>query len=349
MTRLLDLGSSRPASVPAFLAGCFVRRDLGRRAIGAVYLARQLAFNRYVALETMRPQWAQSPAFVSLFTREAYAAAQLSHHHIAPIHDFGEDKHVIYFITEFVEGKTLGSLVRERERFEFVEAVAYVLQAARGLRFAHDQNMFHRDLNPEVLVVNPQGLVKILDLGLSKTPDAAAAEEAAYISKPAAAAAPLPSAQATLPSIAIGTPGYMAPELATNPALAGPRTDIYSLGCTLYFLLTGRPPFEGRTAAEILNQQQTQPILPPDLGVRSLPKALSAVVLKMAARRPSERYGDMTEVIRDLEAVLGISSTTPISAPKSSRGSSNRTQSPGTSLHPPDFAPKSPPPFSRVA
>ena len=119
-----------------------------------------------------------------------------------------------------------------------------MLQAARGLKCAHDQNMFHRDLSPEVLIVDRQGLVKVVDLGLAKTPDADAAEEAVLSGKPIAVAPS--SGQTTLPSISIGTPGYMAPELANNPAGAGPRTDIYSLGCTLYFLLTGQPPFEGK-------------------------------------------------------------------------------------------------------
>ncbi len=135
MTRLLDLGSSRPASVPAFLGGCFVRRDLGRRAIGAVYLARQLAFNRHVALETMRPQWAQSPTFVSLVhPRGLRRGTALAPSHRADPRLRRRQGHVIYFITEFVDGKTLGSLVRDRERLDFVEAVAYVLQAARGLK-----------------------------------------------------------------------------------------------------------------------------------------------------------------------------------------------------------------------
>ena len=103
----------------------------------------------------------------------------------------------------------------------------------------------------------------------------------------------------------------MAPELAANPAAVGPRTDIYSLGCTLYFLLTGRPPFEGRTAVEILDQQENQPLIPPDGRVESVPKSLSAIVLKMVARRPADRHADIADLIRDLEAHLGISSTGP--------------------------------------
>jgi eukaryotic-like serine/threonine-protein kinase len=309
VTSPLHLGSPRPAGVPAFLGGCLVRRELARRNIGPVYLARQLAFDRDVALGVMKPQWAGSATFVARFTREAYAAAQLSHHHIASIYEFGEEKGIVYFNTEFVDGRSLGDMARDNHGPEFVEAVGYVLQAARGLKCAHDQNMFHRDLSPETLVVGRHGLVKVVDLGLGKTPDADLAEEAALSGKPTAAASE--SGQTTLPSISLGTPGYAAPELAANPAGVGPRTDIYSLGCTLYFLLTGRPPFEGRTAVEILNQQQNQPLVPPDECVKSVPKSLWAIVLKMTARKPEDRHADMGDVIRDLEAALGISSAGP--------------------------------------
>ena len=171
--------------------------------------------------------------------------------------------------------------------------------------------MFHRDLSPETLVASGVGLVKVLDLGLAKTPDADEAEETALSGKPSAV--PPSSSQTTQPRVAIGTLGYMAPELAANPAAVGPRTDIYSLGCTLYFLLTGRPPFEGRTAVEILDQQENQPLIPPDGRVESVPKSLSAIVLKMVARRPADRHADIADLIRDLEAHLGISSTGPIS------------------------------------
>jgi eukaryotic-like serine/threonine-protein kinase len=304
VTDPLQLDSSLPATVPAFLGRCFVRRELARRTIGPIYLARQLTFNRDVALEVMKPQWAGSATFVARFTREAYAAAQLSHQHLASIYDFGEEKGVIYFNTEFVDGKSLGDLARDNQGLEGALAVGYVLQAARGLKCAHDQNVFHRDLSPETLVVGRQGLVKVVDLGLAKTPDADLAEEAALSGKPTGAASS--SGQTTLPSISIGTLGYKAPELAANPAGVGPRTDIYSLGCTLYFLLSGRPPFEGRTAVEILNQQQNQPLVSPDERVKSVPKSLSAIVLKMAARKPEDRHADMGDVIRDLEANLGI-------------------------------------------
>ena len=122
---------------------------LGRGGMGAVYLARQLSLNRNVALKVMKPQWASNATFVARFTREAYAAAQLTHHNVVQIYDFGQDKGTTYFSMEFVQGQTLGSLLREKRRLDVEEAAGYVLQAARGLKCAHDQSMIHRDIKPE--------------------------------------------------------------------------------------------------------------------------------------------------------------------------------------------------------
>ena len=160
--------------------------------MGAVYLARQISLNRNVALKVMKPLWAANSTFVARFTREAYAAAQLTHHNVVQIYDFGEDKGTTYFSMEFVEGQTLGALVREKERLDVEEAVGYVLQAARGLKCAHDQSMVHRDIKPDNLLLNRQGVVKVADLGLVKTPEAAEAEEAAAAAKPAAGTSTAP-------------------------------------------------------------------------------------------------------------------------------------------------------------
>jgi serine/threonine protein kinase len=310
-----NLGSARPAGVPAILGGYHILRELGRGGMGAVYLARQISLNRNVALKVMKPFWAANSTFVVRFTREAYAAAQLTHHNVVQIYDFGEDKGTTYFSMEFVEGQSLAGLLREKQRLDVEEAVGYALQAARGLKCAHDQSMVHRDIKPDNLLLNRQGVVKVADLGLVKTPEAAEAEEAADAARPAAGTSSALSASSsshiTQTNVAIGTPTYMAPEQAQDAANVDPRADIYSLGCTLYVLLTGRPPFEGRTVLEILSKHQTQAIIPPDVMVNRVPKALSAIILKMVAKKPDERYSDLGDVIRDLEAFLGVSSTGP--------------------------------------
>ena len=166
--------------------------------------------------------------------------------------------------------------------------------------------MFHRDLSPEALVLDRLGLIKVVDLGLAKTPEQAEAEEAVLTGKQVARSTRFRQCNAAL-SIDRNA-GLQAPELSENPAGAGPRTDIYSLGCTFYFLLAGRPPFEGTSTALSVHRQQTEPNAPPDEPVDSVPKALWAITARMTARRPEERYSGMGDVIRDLEGVLGVSS-----------------------------------------
>ncbi len=300
------------SDMPSMLGGYKLLKELGRGGMGAVYLARQLSLNRQVALKVMKPQWASDAAFVARFTREAYAAAQLTHHNVVQIYDFGEDKGTTFFSMEFVEGQTLGALLKEKTRLDADEAVGYVLQAARGLKFAHDQSMIHRDIKPDNLLLNRDGIVKVADLGLVKTPEFAEAEAAR--DKAGIALLPVssdPASQITMANVAMGTPAFMAPEQAKDAARVDARADIYSLGCTLYILVTGRPPFEGKTVVEILSKHQTEPITPPDLVAKRVPKALSEIILKMTAKKPEDRFSDLGDVIRALENYLGISTTGP--------------------------------------
>lgn len=295
------------------LGGYDVIQRLGQGGMGAVYLARQLSLDRNVALKTLWPQLASDPQFVSRFTREAYAAAQLSHHNVVQIHDIGVDRSAggddtNYFSMEFVEGRTLADLVKETGKLDPEAAVGYVLQAARGLKFAHDHGLIHRDVKPENLLLNEQGVVKVADLGLVKR--AGVAESAIGGVSPATAAA---SPATTQTSISMGTPAYMPPEQARDAATVDARADVYSLGCTLYDLLTGHPPFTGRTAAEVITKHSNEPAVPPDRLERHVPGALSVIVMKMMAKRPEDRYQTMSEVIGSLEGWLGIESGKPFS------------------------------------
>jgi hypothetical protein len=286
--------------LPETLGGYQLLKELGRGGMGAVYLARQLSLDRKVALKVMKPQLAGNPSFMARFTREAHAAAQLVHHNIVAIYDVGSDRGFHYFSMEYVEGPSLGDLVRRQGPLPAEVAVGYVLQAARGLKYGHDRGMVHRDVKPDNLLLNDQGIVKVADLGLVKTLGAAEA------AGPPVALPAGPVGDLTLAHTAVGTPNYMAPEQARDSTRVDARADVYSLGCTLYFLVTGRPPFGGGTALEVLTRHAFEPIVPPDALVQGLPKALSDVVLKMVAKKPQERYADMGEVIRVLEGFLGV-------------------------------------------
>ena len=143
---------------------------LGKGGMGAVLLGRQLSLDRKVALKVMHPEIAENPSFVARFTREAYAAAQLTHHNVVQIYDIGEDKGQHFFSMEFVAGRSLMDLLHEQGRVGPEAAVGYTLQAARGLRQGHNQGMVHRDVKPANLLMNGEGIVKVADLGLVKLP-----------------------------------------------------------------------------------------------------------------------------------------------------------------------------------
>jgi hypothetical protein len=298
--------------MPSSLGGYSIVKMLGKGGMGAVYLARQVSLDRNVALKVMNPQWAKDPAFLARFTREAYAAAQLVHHNIVQIYDIGEDHDTPFFSMEFVQGKNLGEVTGSQGKLDVDEAVGYVLQAARGLKFAHDQGMVHRDIKPDNLMLNDQGIVKVADLGLVKTAGLAASEDGdSGGSQPTALTGLASLASVTNVGVAMGTPSYMAPEQGRNAATVDHRADIYSLGCTLYVMLTGRPPFQGKSALEVMTKHLTEPVIPPELIAKRVPKELSAILLKMLAKKPEDRYADLGAVIADLEKFLGVTSSGP--------------------------------------
>ncbi|MBY0458573.1 MAG: serine/threonine protein kinase, partial [Gemmataceae bacterium] len=157
--------------------GYAVEREIGRGGMGTVYLATQLSLDRPVALKVMSRRWAKDPIFVARFTREAFAAAQLSHPNIVQIHDIGEVEGARFFSMEYVRGKSLSDLLRVQGKLDPETAVGYILQAARGLKHAHDRGMIHRDVKPDNLLLDEQGLVKVADLGLVKTPATTRADD----------------------------------------------------------------------------------------------------------------------------------------------------------------------------
>ena len=247
-------------NLPERLGGYQIIKELGRGGMGAVYLARQLSLDRKVALKVMDPRWASNPAFMARFTREAYAAAQLVHHNVVQVYDIGADQGISYFSMEFVEGQSLGELIKKQGKLDPPTAVAYTMQAARGLKFGHDRGLIHRDIKPDNLMVNDQGIVKVADLGLVKTPEMIASDDAPAATPPGPdgkklkTVAEVASGSVTVAGTAMGTPAYMSPEQARDAAHVDARADIYSLGCTFYAMLTGTPPFTGKTLLDVLSK-----------------------------------------------------------------------------------------------
>lgn len=302
-------GASRPKasqSIPERLGGYRILDELGQGAMGAVYRANQISLDREVALKTILPRYAREPRMIARFTREAYAAAQISHHNVVQIHDLGCDAGTYFFAMEFVPGRPLSDVLKEHGKLDATIAVSYILQAARGLQAAHSHGMVHRDVKPANLLISDDGIIKVADLGLVKVLNADDIDITDITDVGSLAAA---KADITLANVAMGTAAFMAPEQADNATAVDHRADVYSLGCTLYVLLTGMAPFQGTTALEVITKHRTEPVVRPDAVVSRIPKDLSDIVLRMVTKRPIDRPDNMGQVIEDLETFLGVSST----------------------------------------
>jgi len=288
--------------------GSYVLLDeIGSGGMGDVYLARHRSMNRTVALKILPPSAVDSPEAVKRFQREVEAAAKLEHPNIVTAHDAGEDAGIHYLVMQYVAGEDLASILKHQGPLSFETAVDYIVQAARGLQYAHERGVIHRDLKPANLLLNDQGAVKILDMGLARFAEATADEREQR---------PADNADAdddglTRRGQVMGTPDYMAPEQAEDTRRADHRADVYSLGCTLYRLITGRPVYPAETGMKKIFAHREQPI-PSILDSRpACPPSLNAVFQKMVAKRPGDRHQSMAEVIAALGTCLHEAPVTP--------------------------------------
>ena len=287
------------------LGGYRIVKEIGAGGMGSVYLARQISLDRPCALKTIQAHWAQNPRVIARFIREAYAAAQLTHHNVVQIYDLGQDGGTNFFSMELVSGGSLDDQLKAKGKLPPKLAATFILQASRGLKFAHDHGMVHRDIKPANLMITSDGLVKIADMGLVKTPNA---DDSSIDGDGDVQSMMLASArsQVTAFGSSMGTPAYMAPEQSADAASVDKRADIYSLGCTFYALLTGRPPFDGNTLLEVITKHRTEKLVRPERVITGLPTALGDVIEKMTEKKPEDRYQDLGDVINDLEVYLEL-------------------------------------------
>jgi hypothetical protein len=280
--------------------------------MGTVWLARQLSLDRDVAVKVLRPSLADDPQFVYRFTQEALAAAQLVHHHVVQVYDCGSDKGVHFFSMELVDDESLASRVEREGRMDAEVAAGYILQAARGLKFAHDRGMVHRDIKPDNLLLNRNGIVKVADLGLVKQALVEHTRQRRLAQRSEASASSSGASDSSLERT-MGTPAYMAPEQFEDSSAVDARADIYSLGCTLYHLLTGQPPFQADSLVGVMSLHMLEPPVSPSERAPRVPVFLSQLVLRMMAKRAQERPAHIDDVIQALEAFLGIDSAAAFS------------------------------------
>ena len=280
-------------------------KELGAGGMGSVYLAKQISLDRSCALKTIQAKWAENPRVIARFIREAYAAAQLTHHNVVQIYDLGVDGSTNFFSMELVSGGSLDDQLKAKGKLPPKLAATLILQASRGLKFAHDHGMVHRDIKPANLMMTSDGMVKVADMGLVKTQSAEelSADEASDVQSMVLASA---RSQVTALGSSMGTPAYMSPEQSADATNVDKRADIYSLGCTFYALLTGRPPFDGNTLLEVITKHRSEKMIRPERIITGLPIVLGDVIEKMTAKSPDDRYQDLEELIHDLEVYLEL-------------------------------------------
>lgn len=271
-----------------FLGKYLVLDKLGQGGMGMVFKARHRTMNRIVAVKVLPSAATKSPENVQRFQREVQAAARLTHPNIVAAYDAGEANKTHFLVMEFVDGRDLSQVVKKQGPLPVEKAVECILQAANGLMAAHLSGIVHRDIKPANLLLDQEGTVKILDMGLARLDDGDA------------------NSGMTQTGTIMGTVDYMSPEQAMNTKSADARADIYSLGCSLYFLLAGKAPYHGESLMERLMAHREQPT--PKLGdaCPDVTPALENVYTKMMAKSPAERYQTMAEVVRDLQTCLTV-------------------------------------------
>jgi eukaryotic-like serine/threonine-protein kinase len=269
-----------------------IGRFLGAGGMGLVYQAEHRLMGRVVALKIIHQHLIQHPRVIERFRLEVKAAARLSHPNIVAAYDAEHAGDVHFLVMEFVDGINLSLLVARKGPLEVASACNFIRQAGRGLQHAFEKGMVHRDIKPHNLMMTRKGQIKILDFGLARL----ASESRAELGLPPGPDRP----GLTRVGDIMGTPAYMAPEQILDASSADIRADLYSLGCTLYHLLTGQSPFAKDSARAALFSRQYLPPRPITELRKDLPAELLAVLNKMLAEDPAERYQTPIEVVNAL-------------------------------------------------
>ena len=256
-----------------------ILEELGAGGMGRVYRARDLTLERLVALKTLAHQFSSDASFVQRFLKEARAAARLNHPNIVQIYDFGCIDSVYYLAMEFVDGHSLGTYLK-RGHFSETESIQIIRHACRALSVAHADGIVHRDIKPDNMMLTSRGDVKLVDLGIAKRID----EDQSL----------------TQTGQAIGTPHYISPEQIRGQKDVDARADVYSLGATLYHLVTGHTPYSGASGPIVMSMHLVEPLPDPRRFEAGLSEGICRVIRKMMAKDRDQRYGDVYVLDLDL-------------------------------------------------
>ena len=268
---------------PAVCGKCTIERKIGEGGMATVYLGRHRTLGIPVAIKVLSALLTtKAPRFAERFAREARLAARLRHSNIVSVIDSGQAGGAHYLVMEYIDGPTCSQKVETEGKLAWPEAVTIVKQVAEGLGYAAKKGVIHRDVNPANIMIDSDGVARIADLGLAKeiTPDPA-------------------KVSLTRTGTSLGTPYYMSPEQIMSAQEVDVRSDIYSLGMTLYHLVCGRVPYTG-TAFEIMTKHVQAPLPAPKTHAPELPDVVCDVIKKMVAKNPDLRYQGYENLCEDL-------------------------------------------------
>ncbi|NLG02737.1 MAG: Stk1 family PASTA domain-containing Ser/Thr kinase, partial [Clostridia bacterium] len=253
---------------------------IGTGGMSDVYKAKDHKLNRFVAVKVLKAEFSANKNFVSKFRVEAQSAAGLMHPNIVNVYDVGEDDGIHYFVMELVEGITLKKYIEKKMRLSVKEAISIAIQISMGIEAAHNNNIIHRDIKPQNIIISKEGKVKVADFGIARA-----------------------ATSDTITSHAMGSVHYTSPEQARG-GYSDAKSDIYSLGITIYEMLTGRVPFDGETTVAIAIKHIQEEIPSPREFVPEIPVSVEQIIFKCTQKNADRRYANMSEVIQDLKRSL---------------------------------------------
>ena len=254
-----------------------ILEKVGTGGMADVYKSKDHTLNRYVAVKVLKQEFSENANFVSKFRVEAQAAAGLMHPNIVNVYDVGEEKGIYYIVMELVDGITLKNYIAKRGRLGYKEAVSIALQVSMGLEAAHRNHIIHRDIKPQNIIISRDGKVKVTDFGIAKA-----------------------ATSDTITSNVMGSVHYTSPEQARG-GFSDEKSDVYSLGVTLYEMLTGEVPFDGETTVAIAIRHIQEAMPSPKKLNPDIPYSVDQIVLKCCEKSPDRRYQNMQELAVDLK------------------------------------------------
>jgi serine/threonine-protein kinase len=266
------------------IAGYRFQGKLGAGAMATVHKAKQISLDRTVAIKILPRKFSNNPQFIERFYAEGRAAAALNHPNIVQAYDVGKSGEFHYFVMEFVDGRTVFDDIVKHKRYNESDAIDIVMQIAEALQHAHEKGLIHRDVKPKNLMLTKEGMAKLADMGLARAMNDKEMAEAEA-------------------GKAFGTPYYISPEQIRGEVNITPAADIYSLGATLYHMVTGNVPFDGKNPSAVMHKHLKAELVPPDHVNPKLSAGISEVIEMMMAKDPKARYKSCKDLLIDLRAV----------------------------------------------